>query len=110
LWGSKGKICLNQSALRNIRLLLETLLALVEDPIWTCPIALLVPQIATHWLKLDASYAGIGGWTLDFGTFMWRVMREDLVTFGFNMKSIGLPTMNPLLLMCKDCISTCLSS
>ena len=88
-WWSKGKIRLNSAALRDIRLLMETLLAPEEDPIWTRPIALLVPRTATHWLKSDASYAGIGGWSQDFGTFMWRVTQEDLLEFGFNMKPIG---------------------
>jgi hypothetical protein len=85
----KGKVRLNQAALRDICLLLETLLAPEEDPLWTRPIALLVPRKPTHWLKSDASYAGIGGWTLSFGTFMWRITREALVDFGFNMKTIG---------------------
>jgi hypothetical protein len=68
---------------------MDTLLAPEEDPIWTRPIALLVPRTATHWLISDASYSGIGGWSLTFGTFMWRVTREDLILFGFNMKAIG---------------------
>jgi hypothetical protein len=80
LWLSKGKISLNKSALCNIGLLLlETLLAPEEDPIWTRLIAILVRHVATHWLRFDASYAGIGSWTLDFGTCMWRVLtRKDL--------------------------------
>jgi len=68
---------------------LETLLVPEEDPLWTRPIALLVPREPTHWLKSDASYAGIGGWTLSFGTFMWRITRDALVDFGFHMKTIG---------------------
>jgi hypothetical protein len=68
----------NSIALRDIRLLMETLLAPDEDPIWSHPIAFLVPRMATHWLKLDASYARIGGWSQDFGTFMWRVTREKI--------------------------------
>jgi hypothetical protein len=60
-WWSKGKIRLNSTALRDIHLLMETLLVPDEDPIWSRPIALLVPHTATHWLKSDASYAGIGG-------------------------------------------------
>jgi hypothetical protein len=67
---SKGKVRLNKAAVRDISLLLETLLAPEEDPLWTRPIALLVPRESTHWLKSDASYAGIGGWTLSLGTFM----------------------------------------
>jgi hypothetical protein len=64
-------------------------------PAWSRPIALLVPRTATHWLKLDASYAGIGGWSQDFGTFMWRVTREDLIAFDFHMKTIGMSTDKP---------------
>lgn len=87
-WWSKGKICLNKSALNDIHLLLKTLRAPEEDPFWTHSIALLVPRVTTHWLKSDASYAGIGGWTQDFGTFIRHVTRKDLIAFGFNMKTI----------------------
>lgn len=102
-WWSKGKIQLSSHALPDIRLLVETLLAPEEDPLWTRPIARLVQRTATNWLKSDASYAGIGGWSLDFGTFMWRVTREDLILFGFNMKTIGMAkqTMSRQLLMQK---------
>jgi hypothetical protein len=51
-------------------LLLKTLLLLKEDPLWTRPIGLLVAHEATHWIKLEGSYAGIGGWTLNFGALM----------------------------------------
>jgi hypothetical protein len=44
---------------------------------------------------LDASYAGMGGWSQDFGTFMWRVTHEDLVVSGFHMKTIGMSTDEP---------------
>jgi hypothetical protein len=94
-WWEKGKVRLNSTALRDIHLLMETLLVPDEDPIWSRPIALLVPCTATHWLKSDASYAGIGGWSQDFGTFMWRVTREDLIAFGFHMKTIGMSTDEP---------------
>jgi hypothetical protein len=94
-WWSKAKIRINKTIIRDMHLLLETLLAPEEDPIWTRPIALLVPREATHWIKSDASYAGIGGWTLNFGALMWRVTREDLVAFGFNMKAIGPTTDEP---------------
>jgi hypothetical protein len=92
---SRGKVRINQSAVRDILFLLETLLAPEEDPLWTRPIALLIPREATHWLKSDASYAGIGGWTLGFDTFMWRIMREDLLELGFDMKAIGATTDEP---------------
>jgi hypothetical protein len=68
---------------------METLLAPEEDPIWTQPIALLIPHTPTHWLKLDVSYAGIGGWSHCFGTFMWRITTEDLILLGFDIKPIG---------------------
>jgi hypothetical protein len=74
----------------------EPFLAPDEDPIWSSPIALLVQRTATYWLKLDArSYTGIGGWSQDFGTFMWRVTCEDLIKSGFYMKSIGQSTDEP---------------
>jgi hypothetical protein len=95
-WWSKGKIRLNSSAIQDIKLLLETLLAPEEDPIWTRPIALLVLRTPTHWLKSDASYAGIGGWSHCFGTFMWRITTEDLILFGFDMKPIGKANDEPI--------------
>jgi hypothetical protein len=42
---SQGKVRIDQSAVRDILFLLETLLAPEEDPIWTRPIALLIPSI-----------------------------------------------------------------
>jgi hypothetical protein len=94
-WWSKAKIRVNKTVIRDMRLLLETLLAPEEDPLWTRPIALLVPREPTHWVRSDASYAGIGGWTPYFGGLMWRVTREDLVLLGFNMKTIGPKTDEP---------------
>jgi hypothetical protein len=92
----EGEIWLNSTALRDIHLLMETLLVPDEDPICSRSIALLVPRTATHWLKSDASYAGIGGWSQDFSTFMWHVTREDLTAFGFHMKTIGMSTDKPM--------------
>jgi hypothetical protein len=92
----EGKIWLNSTALRDIHLLMETLLVPDEDPIWSRSIALLVPRTATPWLKSDASYAGISGWSQDFGRFMWRVTCKDLIAFGFHMKTIGMSTDKPI--------------
>ena len=86
---------MNATVIRDIRLLQETLLVPDGNPLWTRPIALLIPRIATHYLKSDASYASIGVWSAHFGTFMWRVMREDLLLFGFDMKPIGQASNEP---------------
>jgi hypothetical protein len=94
-WWSKAKIRVNKTVIRDMRLLMEALLAPEEDPIWTHPIALLVPREAMHWFKSNASYAGIGGWTLNFGALIWRVTQEDPVILGFNMKTIGPKTDEP---------------
>jgi hypothetical protein len=95
-WWSKAKIRVNKTVIQDMHLLMEPLLAPKEDPIWTHPIALLVPREATHWFKSNANYAGIGGWTLNFGALMWRVTREDLVILGFNMKTIGPKADKPM--------------
>jgi hypothetical protein len=34
----------------------------------------------------DASYSGLGGW-LPTWKFMWRLTREELLAFGFNMRN-----------------------
>jgi hypothetical protein len=95
-WWSRAKIRINKTIIKDIRLLMEMLLAPEEDPLWTRPIALLIPRKPTHWCKSHASYAGIGGWTLNFGALMWRVLtQEDLITFGFNLKAIGPATDKP---------------
>jgi hypothetical protein len=47
-WWSRAKIRINKTITRDMRLLLETLLAPEEDPLWTRPIALLVPLGKQH--------------------------------------------------------------
>jgi hypothetical protein len=65
------------------------------SPVWSQYIGLLVPRDATHTILLDASYAGIRGWSPDF-RIPWRVTRDDLVDLGFAMKTIDWYAAEPL--------------
>jgi hypothetical protein len=65
------------------------------SPVWSQYIGLLIPWDATHQILLDASYAGIGGWSPDFH-IQWRVMRADLLKLGFKMKIIDRFAAEPL--------------
>ncbi len=94
-WWARGKIWISKSVAKDLQCIADLLLEDEYSPIWSQYIGLLVPCDATHSILSDASYAGIGGWTLNFGALMWRVTREDLLAFGFNMKSIGPATNEP---------------
>jgi hypothetical protein len=48
-----------------------------------------------HTILLDASYAGIGGWSPDFN-IQGRITWTDLVVLGFNMKHINKYKQEPL--------------
>jgi hypothetical protein len=65
------------------------------SPVWSQYIGLLVPCDATHTILLDASYAGIGGWSPNF-RIQWRVTRADLIDLGFAMKFIDSYEAEPL--------------
>jgi hypothetical protein len=56
--------------------------------IWSRPIGLLIPRSPTGDVRSDASYGGLGGWSSTY-SFMWRLLRHDLVALGFDMKLIA---------------------
>jgi len=80
--------------LKDLRLMCQHLGEEEFSPLWTRFIALLVSRDPTHELISDASYGGIGGWSMIF-QIMWRVMYDDLVLLGFVMKAID-KAMEPL--------------
>ena len=94
-WWTRHRIYLSKIALATIHQIRETLLAPEGSPLWSRPIALYLDRDYTHRVYSDASYGGIGGWSSDFG-FLWRLVREDLVRAGFDMKPIDLSSSEPL--------------
>ena len=54
----------------------------------------MVPRMATHAFLSDASYEGIGGWSLDMKV-QWRLTRDDLLELGFNLKLVNAITGEP---------------
>jgi hypothetical protein len=93
-WWTRSWIYLSNIAIATIHQLLETLLVPESSPLWSRPIALYLERDPTHAVYSDASYAGIGGWSSDFG-FLWRICRDDLVRAGFDMKPINIVSSEP---------------
>ena len=93
-WWTRTNIYLSSVAVATIEQLLETLLEPEGSPLWTRPIALYLDRDPTHTVYSDASYAGIGGWSPDFG-FLWRLTYDTLIEHGFNLKPIELKTREP---------------
>lgn len=93
-WWKTAKIFLSNIAIQTIHQLLDTLLAPEDSPLWTRPIALFLDRDLTHRVYSDASYGGIGGWSVDF-SFLWRLTRTTLVEHGFDMKPIVLRSLEP---------------
>ena len=83
----QGKMRVPAECARDLAVLVEVLTLPEFHPTWTRPIALLIPRTSTHSFLSDASYGGLGGWSPDFAV-MWRVMRDDLLHYGFPMKAI----------------------
>ncbi len=83
----QGKMRVPAETVRDFRVMAAALSLPEFHPTWTRPIALLIPRTATHTFLSDASYGGLGGWSPEFQV-MWRVMRSDLLLFGFPMKHI----------------------
>ena len=83
----QGKMRVPAECARDLAVLVDVLTLKEFHPTWTRPIALLIPRTGTHSFLSDASYGGLGGWSPEFAV-MWRVMRDDLLHFGFPMKAI----------------------
>jgi hypothetical protein len=85
----QGKMRVPAEALRDLHVMAAALDRPEGDPTWTRPIALLIPRTPTESFLSDASYGGLGGWSPEHQV-MWRVMRGDLLEFGFPMREIDL--------------------
>jgi hypothetical protein len=64
MFWSRGKICFNNNVIEDFKLLAESLRLPEFNLVWSCYIGLIVPQVATHEFLSDASYEGVGGWSL----------------------------------------------
>ena len=88
---SRGIMRFNKSVIEDLKLLSESLCLPEFSPVWSCPISLMVPRTATHEFLSDASYEGVGGWSIGMKV-QWRLTREDLLEMGFNLKLIDALT------------------
>jgi hypothetical protein len=93
-WWKRARIFLSKIAVATMRQIMETLLVPENDPLWTRPIYLQLDRDLTHTVISDASYAGLGGWSPEF-KFLWRITREDLINYGFQMKPLGTNSQEP---------------
>ncbi len=91
---SRGKIRFNNNVIQDLKLLAESLQLPEFNPVWSCYIGLIVPRVATHEFLSDASYEGVGGWSLGMKV-QWRLTREDLLELGFNLKLVNALTGEP---------------
>ena len=67
-----------------------------HHPVWSRYIGLLVDRDPTHVCLSDASYGGLGSFSLhEHFNFRWRLTRQDLIDAGFDMKSIDEDTSEP---------------
>jgi hypothetical protein len=94
-WWTRARIYLSPISLVTIHQLMKTLIVPEGDPLWTRPISLYFDRDLTHEILNDASYAGIGGWSPCFA-YKWRIMREDLLRAGFQLKPIRADTEEPI--------------
>jgi hypothetical protein len=95
-WWSRSHIWLSSGAVKDLSLLQSWLTCADAAPLlWLRPVGMLVARTAHAAFFSDASYAGLGGWSPD-ASFLWRIMRVDLVLLGFPMKEIDRYQQEPL--------------
>jgi hypothetical protein len=84
----RGLMRLFASVIKDLQIILVALAEPEWSPTWTRLIALMIPRTATHEILSDASYGGMGGWSPHF-LIKWRLLRAELIHFGFSMKAIN---------------------
>lgn len=95
-WYRQHALELPQHAIQDLRLLRSTLDSNASHPVWSRYIGLLVDREPNHQCWSDASYGGLGAFSLkEHFNFKWRLYREDLVQVGFDMKAIDEDTCEP---------------
>jgi hypothetical protein len=92
-WARTLKI--SKATLRDLCLLRDTLLADDCLHLWERPIGLLIPRTPHSTFLSDASYGGVGGWSLE-AALMWRITSATLSAFHFEMKRLDALRDEPL--------------
>jgi hypothetical protein len=91
-WWKWKRLKIDPTVMRDLDLLRQTLPpadATDTDPFhyWSRPIGLMIPREPNVVALSDASYSGLGGWSPTWN-FMWRLTRDDLIAFSFDMRQI----------------------
>jgi hypothetical protein len=84
----RGVMRLFKSVITDLHIILVALAEPEWSPTWTRLIGTMIPRTATHEILSDASYGGMGGWSPQL-SIKWRVLRQELVDYGFSMKTIN---------------------
>jgi hypothetical protein len=84
----RGVMRLFTAVITDLNIVLVALAEPEWSPTWTRLIALMIPRTPTHEFLSDASYGGMGGWSQQFRV-LWRILRADLIHYGFSMKAIN---------------------
>ena len=84
----RGVLRLFAAVIKDLEIVLVALSEPEWSPTWTRLIALMIPRTPTHEILSDASYGGMGGWSPQF-QILWRILRPDLIEYGFSMKTIN---------------------
>jgi hypothetical protein len=105
-WWKWKRLKIDPTVLRDLAVLRRTLpLVDAADPdpfrYWSRPIGLMIPRETNVVALSDASYSGLGGWSPTW-KFMWRLTREELLAFGFDMRNIDKAG-EDLLMFERDC-------
>ena len=66
-WWQRGHVWVSKSVQQDLRIVATYLQEPEYSPVWSRYIGLIVPRDATHTILSDASYAGIGGWSITWG-------------------------------------------
>lgn len=85
-WWSLARIPIPADVIAGVRILRSVLLDPKYEHIWCRPIGHLVPRDANLTSYGDASYSGLGGYSVPV-KMMWRLCRQDLVNLGYPMFS-----------------------
>jgi hypothetical protein len=94
-WWQRGRVWFSSATIKDLTLLRDWLTHEDARQLWIRPIGMLVQHQPHTVFYSEASYAGLGGWSLH-AQLQWRVMQDDLVALGFPMKIINRYQQEPL--------------
>lgn len=95
-WWRTCKLLIAEVILADLRLLRAILDDDDTSPNWSRLIGLVIDRDPTSDIRSDASYEGLGGWSRILA-YKWRLSREDLEAFGFDVKALEDGKHEPLL-------------